>query len=267
MRWPWRGRTTDPPGAELHASSHRRRAAAAKARDRAGVSPPVHGEVARDAAGRPLDRYIGQIYPSERMSVPVPARARKARENRTRYVVLGKLGEAPMTGYGLRKAIDGSVGHFWQESFGQLYPTLRALVAEGLVDARATRGGPGRAGATYHVTPRGRAALARWLASPPVLEPHRNEVLLKVYFAGAIPPEITVRNLEPVAAALRAQRGELEAIATEMESIPERRRHRDAPYWRLTLDFGLEFTGMALAWIARAQSVLRARTERPRRSR
>jgi PadR family transcriptional regulator AphA len=202
-----------------------------------------------------------------RVPVPAPAPARKARESRTRYVVLGMLGEAPCTGYGLRKAIDGSVGHFWQESFGQLYPTLRALVAEGLVEARATRGGPGRAGATYHVTPRGRAALARWLSSPPVLEPHRNEVLLKVFFAGAIPPEVTARNLEPVAAALRAQRGELEAIAAEMQSMPERRRHRDAPFWRLTLEFGLEFTGMALAWIARAQAVLRAKRARPRRSR
>jgi PadR family transcriptional regulator AphA len=199
------------------------------------------------------------------MALPVPAR--RARESRTRYVVLGMLREAPCTGYGLRKSIDGSVGHFWQESFGQLYPTLRALVAEGLVEARATRGGPGRRGATYHVTARGRDALARWLASPPVLEPHRNEVLLKVYFAGAIPPETTVRNLEPVAAALRAQREELEAIKTEMDSVPERRRHRDAPYWRLTLEFGLDFTGMALAWIARAQSVLRARRARPRRSR
>ena len=50
-----------------------------------------------------------------------------------------------MTGYGLRQAIAGSVGHFWQESFGQLYPTLRRLAQEGLVEARATprRPGPG----------------------------------------------------------------------------------------------------------------------------
>jgi DNA-binding PadR family transcriptional regulator len=200
-------------------------------------------------------------------AAPALPAARKMRENRTRYVVLGMLGAAPMTGYGLRKAIDGSVGYFWQESFGQLYPTLRALVADGLVEARATRGGPGRGAATYHVTPRGRDALARWLASPPALEPQRNELLLKVFFAGAVPPEVTVRNLEPVAAALRAQRSELEAIAAHMESIPERQRHPDAPCWRLTLDFGLEFTGMALAWIARAQAVLRGRRAHPRRSR
>jgi len=189
---------------------------------------------------------------------PVPAR--KPRENRTRYVVLGMLTAAPMTGYGLRQAIAGSVGHFWQESYGQLYPTLRALAAEGLVDARATRGGPGRAGATYRITPSGRAALAAWLALPPVLEPERNEVLLKVFFAGAVPPEVTARNLERVAVLLRSQRADLEAIGVRMDAVPE--PHPDAPYWRLTLDFGLVFTRTALDWIDHAQAVLRARARR-----
>ena len=184
-----------------------------------------------------------------------PAALRHARENRTRYVVLGMLSEAPMTGYGLRKAIASSVGHFWRESYGQLYPALRALVAEGLVEARATRGGPGRPGASYHVTPRGRAALAAWLALPPALSPPRNEILLKVFFAGIVPPEVTARNLDGVAAQLGAQRAALERIAKVMDA-PGGGRHPDARYWRLTLDYGLEFTGLALAWIARVKSAL-----------
>jgi len=192
---------------------------------------------------------------------PAPLAARKPRENRTRYVVLGMLTMAPMTGYGLRKAIEGSVGHFWQESYGQLYPTLRQLAGEGLVEARATRGGPGRGGATYHLTGRGRAALAAWLALPPVLEPVRNEVLLKVFFAGAS-PEVTARNLESVGATLRAKQAELEAIAVELDAAEN--LHPDAPYWRLTLEFGLESMRTTLAWLERAQAVLRARKRRTR---
>jgi DNA-binding PadR family transcriptional regulator len=196
-----------------------------------------------------------------------PRPAPRARENRTRWVVLGMLTVAPMTGYGLRKAIGQSVGHFWQESFGQLYPALRQLAAEGLVEARATRGGPGRGGATYHLTAAGRAALAGWLALPPALEPERNELLLKVFFAGAVPPEVTARNLDTVAAALRALRAEYEGIAAELEKRPPRDRHPDAPYWRLTLDFGLDYTGMALAWLERARTVLlRARRPASRRT-
>jgi DNA-binding PadR family transcriptional regulator len=195
-----------------------------------------------------------------------PAVARRpARENRTRWVVLGMLTVEPMTGYRLRQAIADSVGHFWQESFGQLYPALRRLAAEGLVEARATRGGPGRGGATYHVTPRGRAALAAWLAVPPVLAPPRNEVLLKVFFAGAVPPEVTTRNLDGVAAGLRGELATLEAIARVMDA-PGAARHPDAPCWRLTLDFGLSFLRMALAWIDDAKGVLARRAAPPARA-
>jgi DNA-binding PadR family transcriptional regulator len=210
-----------------------------------------------------LDRYIGQLYSGAVHRLKPPPRAR---ENRTRWVVLGMLTVAPMTGYGLRKAIAESVGHFWQESFGQLYPALRQLAAEGLVEARATRGGPGRGGATYHVTAAGRAALAGWLAQPPALEPERNELLLKVFFAGAVPPEVTARNLDAAAVALRALRAEYEGISAAIEAVPARSRHADAPYWRLTLDFGLDYTRMALAWLERAQATLRARRPARRRS-
>jgi DNA-binding PadR family transcriptional regulator len=188
------------------------------------------------------------------------AQASRLRENRTRYVVLGMLAGAPMTGYALRQQIAHSVGHFWQESFGQLYPALRGLAAEGLVQARAMRGGPGRGSSIYSITPAGRATLERWLALPPVLEPARNELLLKVFFAGAVPAELTARNLEAVAGRVRAQQQELQAIADRWEE--EVGDHHDAPYWRLTLDFGLLFARTALEWLDGAQTVLR----RPRRA-
>jgi DNA-binding PadR family transcriptional regulator len=196
---------------------------------------------------------------------PAALPARKPRENRTRYVVLGMLTAAPMTGYGLRKAIEGSVGHFWQESYGQLYPTLRKLAEEGLVEARATRGGPGRGGATYHITERGRALLASWVALPPVLEPERNELLLKVFFAGSVAPDVTLRNLASVGGVLRQQQTELEAIAARLAAIPPKAHHPDAPYWHLTLDFGLSFMKTALDWLDRAEAVVRARKKRTAR--
>ena len=129
------------------------------------------------------------------------------------------------------------------------------------MEARATRGGPGRGGATYHVTPRGREALAAWLAVPPVLEAQRNEVLLKVFFAGGVPPGVTARNLGGVASAMQGKLAALERIAAAMEAEGGG-KHPDARFWRLTLDFGLEFTRMALGWIERVQAVLVA----PRRA-
>ncbi|HEY6001710.1 MAG TPA: PadR family transcriptional regulator [Anaeromyxobacter sp.] len=196
---------------------------------------------------------------------PSPLTPRRPRENRTRFVVLGMLTTGPLTGYGLRQRIATSVGHFWQESYGQLYPTLRRLAAEGLVGARAAPGGPGRGSATYHLTPKGRSALAAWVAQPPAHEPQRNEVLLKVFFAGAVPPEVTAQNLEGLAAGLRAQLAELEELAAHFDEATGAPGHPDAAYWRLTLDYGLSALRCGLDWIAHAQGVLRARVRRSRR--
>lgn len=196
--------------------------------------------------------------------VTTPPPRRKLRENRTRFVVLGMLTTGPLSGYGLRQRIAMSVGHFWQESYGQLYPTLRQLAAEGLVEARAATGGPGRGGAAYHLTPRGRAALAEWVALPPVLEPQRNELLLKIFFAGAVPPEVTARNLEMVSAGVRAQLAQLEALASSFDEATGAPGHPDAAYWRLTLDYGLSALRCGLDWIARAQATLRNRSPRAR---
>jgi len=181
-----------------------------------------------------------------------PATSR-LRENRTRYVVLGMLRIGPMTGYALRQAIAASVGHFWQESYGQLYPTLRRLTSEGLVEARPTRGGPGRGANTHHLTAAGRRELSRWVAKPPAPEPIRNELLLKLFFAGCVPAEVMARNLEEIEGRLRAELAELEAVAPRLDG--ELSNQPDAPYWRLTLDFGLMAVRGTLDWLARARAV------------
>ncbi len=187
---------------------------------------------------------------------------RRVRENRTRYVALGMLTNGPMTGYAMRQLIGASVGHFWQESYGQLYPTLHQLVAEDLVAASAKAGGPGRDSAIYDITGRGRAELARWLALPPTLELKRNEVLLKTFFAGAVPPRVTVANLEHVAEQVRAKLAELEATAEQWQE--KTGGHPNAPFWRLTLDFGLSFNRMFLRWLEHAQAIVRAPRGSPR---
>jgi DNA-binding PadR family transcriptional regulator len=190
---------------------------------------------------------------------------RRTRENRTRYVVLGMLAAGPMTGYALRQRIAGSVGHFWQESYGQLYPTLRRLTAERLLEARAAQGGPGRGSATYQVTPRGRAELARWVARPPAVDQVRSELLLKVFFGRAVPSEVTARNLESAAARMRAEKAALESLARGLAG--EAGRHPDAPYWRLTVDYGLAYLRGALEWMDHALGVVRQVRPGPRGAR
>jgi len=204
-----------------------------------------------------LDRSISQMYLP---AMPPLATARRPRQNRTRYVILGMLSTQPMNGYALRRAIETTVGHFWQESYGQLYPALRSLAREGLVREVKAAGrdkAGARQGAAFEVTSRGREALASWVAVPPVLEPGRNELLLKVFFGGVVPPAVTLKNLAAVGEAVRGKLARLDAVAEDWDELAA--GHPDAPLWRLTLDFGRLFMNTALKWLEEAERVVGAR--------
>src|ERR1700754_1627141 len=99
----------------------------------------------------------------------------------TEDAVLGLLSMSPMSGYGMRTVISQSIGHFWSESFGQIYPALKRLTAEGCVEKETERqkGRPDRN--VYSLTAKGRERLREWLVVPAVPEVPRNELLLKLF--------------------------------------------------------------------------------------
>ena len=73
-----------------------------------------------------------------------------ARGRQTELAILGALSVAPMTGYAVREEIRQVLGHFWSESYGQIYPTLAELQRNGLIEAQqGTRPGS----STYTLTP------------------------------------------------------------------------------------------------------------------
>jgi len=100
----------------------------------------------------------------------------------TSYAILGLLAIRPWTTYELAKQMDRTLNRFWPRARSKLYEEPKKLVAEGL--ATATPGAHGRRPRTvYSITPRGRRALAEWLAAdsaPPVFE---SEHVLKVFYA------------------------------------------------------------------------------------
>ena len=57
--------------------------------------------------------------------------------SQTQTAVLGALSIQPMTGYAVRENIQNVLGHFWSESFGQIYPTLPNSSGMGLSSGRS----------------------------------------------------------------------------------------------------------------------------------
>jgi DNA-binding PadR family transcriptional regulator len=203
----------------------------------------------------------------------------------SRYAILGLLAHGPLSGYAVRQRFAGSLANFWRLSFGQIYPLLRELAAEGLVapDAGDGDGAGGVAGAgraprgrrAYRLTPTGEAALAAWLAEPPAFEQTRSELLLKLAFAPSAPPGALRRHLGDFAARQRARVAQLTAIEAQLRAeagdqgrprsgaAPDSAgatAHDDVGAWLLTLDYGITKARALADWAERAERALETDT-------
>jgi len=101
-------------------------------------------------------------------------------------VLLGLLSLGPLSGYDIKTVVDRSTRFFWAASYGQLYPELKRLEAEGLVEGEDQPNG-GRSRRVYKLTAAGRQALHDWLLGSTVTVELRDESLLRLFFADALP--------------------------------------------------------------------------------
>jgi PadR family transcriptional regulator, regulatory protein AphA len=177
------------------------------------------------------------------------------------------LSLGPGSGYDLKKRIEGSIAHFWSESYGQIYPMLGHLADEGLAERTRERqqGKPDRQ--VYALTPSGREVLAQWLAAPAKHEGFRSELLLKLFLGSHAGVDVNVRHVEEFQ---RQQRALLERYTAVRKGLRES-THPDQPYWLITLSYGEHRCRALLQWCDETLRTLRRlgrrRAARPRRRR
>jgi DNA-binding PadR family transcriptional regulator len=162
---------------------------------------------------------------------------------------------APMSGYDMKQVIEQSIAHFWNESYGQIYPTLKRMTAAGLVTRKVEKksGKPDRQ--VYSLTAKGRDTLAAWLATPAQTEPVRNEFLLKLFFAAQVgTPEVVERVQQ-----FRTRHAESAAIYDAMETQLRREhaKNPNLPYWLMTLNFGRHRSQAIIHWADETISTLK----------
>lgn len=180
------------------------------------------------------------------------------RTNTTEMAVLGLLTQGARTGYDVRKACEEALVHFWSESYGQIYPVLRDLRERGLVERETVRSeGPTKH--LYRPTEEGVSALRSWIAEPPQPLRVRNELLLKVFLGRQADDDDLRRVLRGFQSRVedkhRVLSGIRKTIATDELDDP------DAPYWLLTLDFGLRSLEAQAEWVRDALTRLPSSTE------
>jgi DNA-binding PadR family transcriptional regulator len=169
------------------------------------------------------------------------------KNSRTAYVILGMLSLAPKgSGYELHKAIEENFGSFWGESYGQIYPSLKQLAGEGLIEPVEPQGARKKHRQEYALTEAGRTSLREWLAQPFQNDPPRNEFMLKLFFGHEAAPGVALEHVRELDHRNRQMLATLEGI--EKMARAYQSKDPNLPYWMLTLGLGMALTRAAVEW-------------------
>ena len=175
----------------------------------------------------------------------------------TAYVILGMVSREARSGYEIKAAVDNSTRFFWAASYGQIYPELKKLSEAGLVEGiDAPRGDRKRT--VFAITKAGEAELMAWLRQPPATSEMREEGLLKLFFAGVLPPEDAVETL-------RAMRRQRLALAARLRDFEAEAEEKD-PFSLMVLQGGIEFNEWFADWCERMEDRLLAPARPEKRS-
>jgi DNA-binding PadR family transcriptional regulator len=163
------------------------------------------------------------------------------------YVILGFLDAedaAPLSGYDIKQLVDRSVRLFFAASYGQIYPELKRLAAEGMIEQADSASG-GRARTTFRITAQGRELLREWLLEPENRVEMRDQGLLRIFFSSSLSSDDRLRKLRELRDERAAGLAALEQLDRSL--APPRREMPD-----LVLDYGLGLHRYVIDWCDRA---------------
>jgi hypothetical protein len=207
-----------------------------------------------------------------------------------KHALLALLAERDLTGYELKLRFERVLGEFWQLNSGQVYSTLERLRRDGMVSRRRPPAPPpvvdappamvegmppeiapispdpptandDTARAAFSIRPRGRRALAAWLAAPVGrLRPVRDPLYVKLAFSSPEQVPLVLRAFAQETRRYREASETLRAlVAREPMSHGGRVRWLVAEAARLTYE-------AQLGWLECVQRTLAPAPPQPRRA-
>ena len=169
----------------------------------------------------------------------------------TTFAVLGQVASGPSTGYEIKSRLEAGAAQFWHASYSQIYAELRRLEGLGYVTEEHVLQEDRPNKRVYTITASGRDALRDWVGEPWGLAQLRDESLVKLTLADALPTEDVISHVETLRQLHERRRDDFEARIAE---LPE-----DAPrYLRLALRKGVHAQAAFAAWCTEAIEELSA---------
>ncbi|MDR2053652.1 MAG: PadR family transcriptional regulator [Treponema sp.] len=184
-----------------------------------------------------------------------------------KYGLLGLLNYRKMSGYDLDKVFKDSLAFFWQGQTSQIYRELTAMEKSGWITSEIEFQTDKPNKKWYTLTPDGKEEFMNWLASPEGAVENllhvRSSFLMRLFFAGELPPEHTAAMLQNVrnacAKALEDMTPVPGNVDTYQKMIPDAER---AGYWRMVVFFGESYYQAIAQWADSMLSLLEKQTEK-----
>lgn len=176
----------------------------------------------------------------------------------TKFAVLGILTLGQHTGYDIKQHMEQSTSYFWNENYGQIYPTLAELLDSSDIDMEIIRqdGKPDKK--LYRITDQGRQTLSQWLSQPTdyVVDLKKNELLLRVFFGSNSTPEMIIMHIE----AYQLKLEESLKVFEELEKWLLNMEHKDNnyKYWMITNQYGKNHFTSLINWCENSIVMLRS---------
>lgn len=182
-----------------------------------------------------------------------------------RYILLGFLSYRPMTGYELKSIMDGSTMHFWHAYHSQIYTTLRRLDEEGLLESEVESDDDDKLNRrTYTITEAGRTTLKEWLDTPLEGMPQiKEDLLVRVFFSAGRDPDSVLDELRHQRQLHMKKLAHYQDLNSDhihkeftLSEAEKNRLSREALFWHATLEFGIAFETMYLAWLEKTAAIV-----------
>lgn len=131
---------------------------------------------------------------------------------------LGALCLGDASGYDIKKLFESALNHFHHASFGSIYPALKKLEQEGLVQCRVERGTRHPDRKLFRATDAGREAFLNALTATRPAEQLRSDFLVLLFFAHLLPTDVLAAKLDEVERRYEAELHYLESLGRTSET-------------------------------------------------
>lgn len=141
-------------------------------------------------------------------------------------VILGILMETSCSGYDIKHKFETLFSHFYNASYGTIYPTLSRMEKSGLITKESVVQAGKPTKNIYTITEQGRRAFYHYLESELGEVEIKSDFMIRMYFGALAQPELVskwltegIRNTERALAVLYEERERSQAILSPTQRI------------------------------------------------